>query len=258
MAGPRLAYAAAGSERGAGDRHRLATGADHLAAARSECGRPDRAGDIPVSAARRAARPSTCRRSSTRICSASRRPLRRRNRREGSQSQMNLVLSAVFATNDPQGPGDHRRVGTGRQGLHGRCHGASGHEAACGLCRPGHSRSRRSARSPGVAETKHGERADQPAARSRAAPISNSPTTCAGIAENNPARSPRWCVRSRCSPTASSAVTACIPGRNRQQFAKLGLQPGDLVLSVNGTPLDDPQRGMEIFNTIGTSDRVDA
>ena len=46
------------------------------------------------------------------------------------------------------------------------------------------------------------------------------------------------------------------PGRNRQQFAKLGLQPGDLVLSINGTPLDDPQRGMEIFNTIGSSDRV--
>ena len=46
------------------------------------------------------------------------------------------------------------------------------------------------------------------------------------------------------------------PGRNRQQFAKLGLQPGDLVLSINGTPLDDPQRGMEIFNTMGTSDRV--
>lgn len=46
------------------------------------------------------------------------------------------------------------------------------------------------------------------------------------------------------------------PGRNRQQFAKLGLQPGDLVLSINGTPLDDPQRGMEIFNTIGTSDQV--
>ncbi|MGH8177279.1 MAG: type II secretion system protein GspC [Steroidobacter sp.] len=46
------------------------------------------------------------------------------------------------------------------------------------------------------------------------------------------------------------------PGRNRQQFAKLGLQPGDLVLAINGTPLDDPQRGMEIFNTMGTSDRV--
>jgi general secretion pathway protein C len=46
------------------------------------------------------------------------------------------------------------------------------------------------------------------------------------------------------------------PGRNRQQFAKLGLQPGDLVLAINGTSLDDPQRGMEIFNTMGTSDRV--
>jgi general secretion pathway protein C len=46
------------------------------------------------------------------------------------------------------------------------------------------------------------------------------------------------------------------PGRNRAQFAKLGLVPGDLVLSINGTPLDDPQRGMEIFNTIGSADRV--
>ena len=47
------------------------------------------------------------------------------------------------------------------------------------------------------------------------------------------------------------------PGRNRQQFAKLGLQPGDLVTSINGTPLDDPARGMEIFNSLGSSDRVE-
>jgi len=46
------------------------------------------------------------------------------------------------------------------------------------------------------------------------------------------------------------------PGRNRQQFTKLGLVPGDLVLSINGTPLDDPQRGAEIFNTMGSADRV--
>ena len=46
------------------------------------------------------------------------------------------------------------------------------------------------------------------------------------------------------------------PGRQRQQFSKLGLQPGDLVLSINGTPLDDPQRGMEIFSTISSSDKV--
>jgi general secretion pathway protein C len=46
------------------------------------------------------------------------------------------------------------------------------------------------------------------------------------------------------------------PGRNRQQFARLGLQPGDLVTSVNGTALDDPARGSEIFRTIGSSDSV--
>jgi general secretion pathway protein C len=46
------------------------------------------------------------------------------------------------------------------------------------------------------------------------------------------------------------------PGRNRQQFAKLGLQPGDLVKAINGTPLDDPQRSGEIFNTLSISDRA--
>jgi general secretion pathway protein C len=46
------------------------------------------------------------------------------------------------------------------------------------------------------------------------------------------------------------------PGRNRQQFAQLGLRPGDLVMSINGTPLDDPARGMEIFRSIGSSDQV--
>jgi general secretion pathway protein C len=46
------------------------------------------------------------------------------------------------------------------------------------------------------------------------------------------------------------------PGRNRAQFARLGLRPGDLVMSVNGTPLDDPQRGMDIFRSIGSADQV--
>lgn len=46
------------------------------------------------------------------------------------------------------------------------------------------------------------------------------------------------------------------PGRSRQQFARLGLQPGDLVTAINGTPLDDPQRGLEVFNTMSSSDRV--
>jgi general secretion pathway protein C len=43
------------------------------------------------------------------------------------------------------------------------------------------------------------------------------------------------------------------PGRNRAAFSHLGLQAGDLVTSINGTPLDDPNRGNEIFRTLSTS-----
>ncbi len=46
------------------------------------------------------------------------------------------------------------------------------------------------------------------------------------------------------------------PGRNRAIFSKLGLKAGDLVTAINGTPLDDPQRSQEVFNTIQTSDHV--
>lgn len=43
------------------------------------------------------------------------------------------------------------------------------------------------------------------------------------------------------------------PGRNRAAFSRLGLHPGDLVTAINGTPLDDPARGQEIFRTLGSS-----
>lgn len=43
------------------------------------------------------------------------------------------------------------------------------------------------------------------------------------------------------------------PGRNRQAFTRLGLRPGDLVTAINGTPLDDPSRGQEVFNTLSSS-----
>ena len=46
------------------------------------------------------------------------------------------------------------------------------------------------------------------------------------------------------------------PGRNRQQFNKLGLLPGDMVTSINGTPLDDPARGMEILQTMNSAANV--
>jgi general secretion pathway protein C len=34
------------------------------------------------------------------------------------------------------------------------------------------------------------------------------------------------------------------------------LKAGDLVTAINGTPLDDPQRSQDVFNTIQTSDHV--
>ena len=43
------------------------------------------------------------------------------------------------------------------------------------------------------------------------------------------------------------------PGRNRAAFGKLGLKPGDLVTAINGTSLDDPEHGQEIFRTLGSS-----
>ena len=46
------------------------------------------------------------------------------------------------------------------------------------------------------------------------------------------------------------------PGRNRAQFAALGLQPGDLVMAVNGAALDDPNRGLEILRGVGQGSAV--
>jgi general secretion pathway protein C len=43
------------------------------------------------------------------------------------------------------------------------------------------------------------------------------------------------------------------PGRNRAAFGRLGLKPGDLVTAINGTSLDDPDHGAEIFRTLGSS-----
>jgi general secretion pathway protein C len=36
-------------------------------------------------------------------------------------------------------------------------------------------------------------------------------------------------------------------------FTHLGLRPGDLITAVNGTPLDDPNRGSEILDTLSSS-----
>lgn len=46
------------------------------------------------------------------------------------------------------------------------------------------------------------------------------------------------------------------PGRNRQQFAALGLRPGDLIKDIDGQSLTDPTQAMQIFQALGTSDQV--
>lgn len=46
------------------------------------------------------------------------------------------------------------------------------------------------------------------------------------------------------------------PGRDRKQFAALGLRPGDLIKDINGAALTDPQQAMEIFQSLGTADQV--
>jgi general secretion pathway protein C len=43
------------------------------------------------------------------------------------------------------------------------------------------------------------------------------------------------------------------PGRNRMEFSRLGLRPGDQVTAINGTPLDDRDRGEQILRTLGSS-----
>jgi len=46
------------------------------------------------------------------------------------------------------------------------------------------------------------------------------------------------------------------PGRKREQFKALGLKAGDLVTEINGSPLDDPSRGLEIFRSLNETTQV--
>ncbi len=46
------------------------------------------------------------------------------------------------------------------------------------------------------------------------------------------------------------------PGRDRKQFAALGLRPGDLIKDIDGAALTDPQQAMQIFQNLGSADQV--
>ena len=46
------------------------------------------------------------------------------------------------------------------------------------------------------------------------------------------------------------------PGRDRKQFAALGLRPGDLVKDVDGAALTDPAQATQIFQGLGDKEQV--
>jgi general secretion pathway protein C len=46
------------------------------------------------------------------------------------------------------------------------------------------------------------------------------------------------------------------PGRDRQQFAALGLRPGDLIKDIDGQALNDPTQAMQIFQSLDSADQV--
>jgi general secretion pathway protein C len=46
------------------------------------------------------------------------------------------------------------------------------------------------------------------------------------------------------------------PGRDRKQFAALGLRPGDLIKDIDGASLTDPKQAMEIFQNLGNAEQV--
>jgi general secretion pathway protein C len=177
---------------------------------------------------------------------------------DAQPTQMNLVLSAVFAANDPtkglavigESPQSAKVFAVGATVRPGtRLHSVyldrvildrNGQLETLALPRPS---------TAGIAITRSAASPPRPGGNQFADNLRR-------IAETNPTA---FAEVVRPQPVFANGVQRgyrVYPGRNRQQFAKLGLQPGDLVLSINGTPLDDPQRGMEIFNTIGTSDRV--
>jgi len=77
-------------------------------------------------------------------------------------------------------------------------------------------------------------------------------------AQQNPSRLLDWMrpVVATESNTGRQLGYRVYPGRDPDRFTKLGLLPGDLVTAVNGQPLDDPSRSMELMRNLSGSDNI--
>lgn len=93
----------------------------------------------------------------------------------------------------------------------------------------------------------------------RRAPASNARTGPAAAARSLAANPQKLTELIRPQPVFSEGKQLgyrVYPGRNRQQFSRLGLKPGDLVTQINGSALDDPAKGLEIFRALEDSSQV--
>ena len=77
-------------------------------------------------------------------------------------------------------------------------------------------------------------------------------------AQQNPARLLDWVrpVVATESNTGRQLGYRVYPGRDPERFTKLGLMPGDLITAVNGQPLDEPSRSMELMRNLTASDNI--
>ena len=46
------------------------------------------------------------------------------------------------------------------------------------------------------------------------------------------------------------------PSKNPDMFYELGFQPGDVVININGIPLDQPDKGPKALQTLATADEI--
>lgn len=178
------------------------------------------------------------------------------------QTQMPLVLSGVMATPDPAygfafigesaTNAKFRRIG---ETLPGGAKLHSVYRDRVMLDRGGRLESLLLPRTDLAARIAATGAAPMAAARPQTAPAQFG-QNLRRIAETNPSA---FTEIIRPQPVYDGAVLRgyrVYPGRNRAQFSRLGLQPGDLVTAVSGTPLNDPSSSTQIFNTIATTDRV--
>lgn len=88
-------------------------------------------------------------------------------------------------------------------------------------------------------------------ARSSAAPTPSESGTLRSVISDNASRITEVIRPSPAIEGGEVVGFRVRPGRNREAFDALGLQAGDVVTDVNGTPLNDASAGLRLFEALG-------